>query len=1020
MKETAKARLTELINRYNSYIVEVNRAAVSEETIRTWLNEFLSIFGWNVQNTNEVLQERILRGTQRSRLKSIESPHTKPDYILRNGTNIKTFLDAKSLNVNIFTDKSAAYQIRCYGWSAQSPCAFVSNFEQFVIFDTRDIPVPDQSAEVGVMQFELSKYIANFDILFEHLWRRNVWDNHLYSIYKMTDVEGNKRLDGNFMHILSDFRTELAGNLIIRNEEFAENEVSLNYYVQVILDRIIFIRVCESKEIEELGKLKSFTDSQEGFWSAFKNSCYMEFYQHYDGVMFKHDTIFQSLDFDDDIFKKFIKQLYYPYPYKFDVIPVKVIAKIYEEFLGKQIIYTNGVIQEIIKSEYVQANGAVSTPEHIVEMICKKTLSIGNIQTVNDLVTIKVLDPCCGSGVFLVSCYDMLYKVLVSIFQNNASEIEQYPNFCFEEDGVIHLTLVGRRSIVSNCLHGIDCDDSALEVAKMSLALKVIDCDTPALLTQVGVFGDLILKDIAVNLKLGNTLVDIDAELEQQDIEKVKPFSIQNNFEEIFNTKGGFDYVIGNPPYVETKHFKLILPAMHAYISERYAAFEGKADLAVIFIERCLALLNDGGRLGFIVQRRWFKTDYGKSTRNLIDTSQCKLKQLDFRTTDIFPKRTTYISILVLAGSPTHEFEYSYINNDAEAIKVAFENSDETGLYEGFTSFSVINSGERNQVWAYESYEVKQLNDRLVIRCNTFADYPGLHVKDGIQALWKKIYHLIDVEFDGDIATGHNGFGDIVRVESEYIRAVIYNKVFYPFKNVIPNAYCIFPYDCNSLDRLSYEFIRNNAPLLYAYFEDNKERIKNNVQCRGNEEYWHTFTREHNHYSYDLDKIIIPMTAKDTIAAFISGRGLYMDNANVWFVTIDDASETIMKAITCIMNSTVFSVLAKSGANPQRGGYYKFNRQFIDPVAFPCNSVTEENPYVIRLSELYNEISSLQDLWLSVIPTRKETIAAVIEVKWIEVDNICLKLYQLTEEEISLINGVGRTVSRVELLEGAR
>ena len=193
----------------------------------------------------------------------------------------------------------------------------------------------------------------------------------------------------------------------------------LNYYVQVILDRIIFIRVCESKEIEEHEKLKSFLSDKQGFWNSFKKSCYMEFYNHYDGAMFQRDELFQKLDIDNEVFTQFINDLYYPCPYRFNVIPVKVIANIYEEFLGKQIILKNGRIEEITKSEYIKTNGAVCTPEHIVEMVCKQIIDLSAVATIDDLLNIKVLEPCCGSGVFIVSVYELLAKKMTEIFISN-------------------------------------------------------------------------------------------------------------------------------------------------------------------------------------------------------------------------------------------------------------------------------------------------------------------------------------------------------------------------------------------------------------------------------------------------------------------------------------------------------------------------------------------------------------------------------------------------------------------------
>lgn len=412
-KEKARAKLHVLIERYNNTLRGKDHKDISEETIRAWLNEFLAVFGWDVQNTAQVLQERVLSIQQVKKLREISSTHKKPDYTLMNETNIKSFLDAKSLDVNIFTSKETAFQIRSYGWSAQCPCAFVSNFEQFVIYDTCFIPSPDQNADIGTNHFSIDEYIENFDTLYDHLWRDNICSNHLEQLYKTNAIEGNNQLDSNFMLILSDFRIKLAKRLVELNPSAINNDSLLNYYVQVILDRIIFIRVCESKEIEKHEKLKHFLSDDNKFWDSFKNSCYMDFYDHYDGAMFKRDELFQNLNIDNYVFTKFVTSLYYPFPYRFDVIPVKIIANIYEEFLGKQLVINNGKIKEVTKSEYVKTNGVVCTPEHIVDMICKQTVDLSAIKTIDDIFNIKVLDPCCGSGVFVVSIYELLTKKMI-------------------------------------------------------------------------------------------------------------------------------------------------------------------------------------------------------------------------------------------------------------------------------------------------------------------------------------------------------------------------------------------------------------------------------------------------------------------------------------------------------------------------------------------------------------------------------------------------------------------------------
>lgn len=1015
-KNIAKEKLAELIQRYNATTRLVDHSNVSEETIRTWLNEFLEIFGWNVQNTTQVLQEYVLRGAQYQRLREIKSPHRRPDYTLLNGTNIKTFLDAKSLDVDIFTDAEAAYQIRSYGWSAQSPCAFVSNFEQLVIFDTRFVPNPDQTADASVKQFHIEEYLENFDVIIDHLWHDNICNNHLEELYATTAVEGKNRVDTQFMNILANFRKELAINLYTNNSGIIATDDLLNYYTQVILDRIVFIRVCESKGIEEQEKLKSFSQSEIGFWESFKQSCYMEFYSHYDGAMFSLDAVFNQLVIDNDVLNQFIDKLYYPFPYRFDVIPVKVIANIYEEFLGKQLVINGDTLKEITKEEYIKTNGAVATPEHIVEMICKQTLALNTVANIDDLLKTKVLDPCCGSGVFVVSCYEHLAAKMIQLLQDNASDREKYSEYYYLSDGQWYLTVIGRRAIVTNCIFAVDCDEAAIEVTKMSLALKIVDGNAPLAWEGIGVFGDKILREIADNIKLGNTLVDVDAEIPVSSIPAIKPMDIKASFADVFDNFGGFTYVIGNPPYVETKHYKAASPCMHAYLTENYTTFEGKADLAVLFIERCLELLSIEGKLGFIIQRRWFKTDYGKSTRSLINTGKHLQKLIDFKATDIFKGRMVYPSIMVLTKQACEETAYYFMPCDSATIKSRFENSTFDGRFEeGFFENLPIPSG--SDPWNFENYNITQIAKSLTKKWGAFSKYPKLKIKDGIQVLWKKIYHLKEVTFANGVATGVNGFNETVHVEADALRGVIYNRVFYPFKNVEPDAHAIFPYEGASVDAIAFSDLKDRYPLLHAYLEQNESRIKEEVAHREGD-YWHTYTREHNHSLYNVDKIIVPMTAKDTIATFMSNQGLYMDNSNVWFIYVDGASESLMKAIACIINSTIFSVLGKSGANPQSGDYYKFNKQFLAPIPFPSSKLKKNSATIDILAQLYDDIAELQNQYIHSSSAVKEMLVHSLNRKWRELDDICYELYEVSDVERKQISDLGRTIDRIGLLDG--
>ena len=624
-------------------------------------------------------------------------------------------------------------------------------------------------------------------------------------------------------------------------------------------------------------------------------------------------------------------------------------------------------------------------------------IELSNVKTVEDVLNIKVLDPCCGSGVFTVSVYELLTKKMIEILCSDEDSRKKYHDYFYIQDGSFMLTISGRRAIVTSCIHGIDYDEAAVEVTKMSLALKIVDGNNPLAWDGVGAFGEKILRDIDRNIKLGNTLVGADCKISAKYIFEIKPLDIKNAFVDVFEKNNGFMYVVGNPPYVETKHYKAALPLMHDYLNRKYITFEGKADLSVLFIEKCLSLLRPNGKLGFIIQRRWFKTDYGRSIRSLINDGKYLEKLIDFKATDIFKGRITYVSIMILSKKQNNSVQYFFMPSIADDIKTIFENSDSDGNF-ATCNFAMLPIKTGIESWSYDNYQIEEIKKRLSETCGILGDYPRLAVKDGIQALWKKMYHLTNCQIDGDYIIGQNGFKEYVKVEKASVRAVIYNREFYPFKQVEPDAYCVFPYEGASNNIIPFSILKEKYPLLADYLSQNKQRITEQVECYDGD-YWHRFTREHNHTLYSVDKIIIPMTARDTIATFTYNKGLYMDNANVWFITVNGASHKLMMAITCIINSTIFSVLGKSGANPQSGGYYKFNKQFLMPIPFPVDLITESSDYVSLLSDYYSNISELQEQYLSATFNTKEIILGQLSQLWSEQDDICFRLYDVTEKE---------------------
>lgn len=992
-------RLKELIDSYKKFRDKSDDSAMSEETIRVWLNDLLTIFGWNIHDTSQVIQEKAVKGSQKEKLEKIDSFHTKPDYTLVNGKITKSYLDAKRTEINIFKDRDAAFQVRSYGWSAGVPCAFLSNFEQFVIFDCQVIPERDTAASVGAIQLTMDEYLGKFEVLNRHLDRLAVYNNELERLYAIPKVEGNKTVDQYFNELLSGFRLELAQELYSGNMSMNLSNEELNYFVQIIIDRIIFIRVCETRCLEEKGLLKKFAETD--FWRNFQESCYTQFYEHYDGAMFSNtDNRFASLELDNQVLVKFIDKLYYPYPYRFDAIPVKVIAKVYEEFLSCFLRIRDGRVTAELKKEYVKTNGAVPTDERIVEAICNETINVNLIKSVDDIWSTHIFDPCCGSGVFLIAVYEKLSNRLKELV---AEPENRFLVFNGEEK---YLTVEAKQKLMSSCLYGMDIDPTAVEVTKMSLALKIVDDTNQTLNTELGLFGEKILRNIDKNIICGNALVGTDIEVTGDEIITVKPTDIKKvQFADVFQKAGGFSYIVGNPPYVETKHFKSVSLSMHQYLKNKYNSFQGKVDLSVLFVERCIDLLSPEGQLGFIIQRRWFKTTYGKNAKQVIVKNGYLKKLFDIEATNLFLGRITYVSIMILQKKKCTQVEYAYIPGSRFDALNYFNREHKKEL--------IPESYFEREIWTPEFYTISAIKDKYAYSKGTLGSNQRIHIRDGIQALWKKIYHLTNCEEDGECIVGVNGFGEQVCIEKNMVKPVIYNKVFLPLKKLSADAYCIFPYKGkNHREKLSIDDIEKDYPKAYEYLSMNEEKIKSEVACNKGR-YWHTYTREHNHESFENRKIVIPMTSKDTFATYEGENGFYMDNANVWFITIDEGNDSEYKAITMIINSTIFSVFAKSGANPQSGGYYKFNKQFLTPVPFPNDRLSAGDEIVQELAKLYDNLVNLTEQYNDAGRQNKDYFMRILIQKWDDVDKLCNKLYGLNEGDWDKIKKIGRKLNRV-------
>lgn len=1025
--EVRKQRLAALVDEYLRFKAEGKLDLTTEETIRVWLNQFLEIFDWDVRDTSQILQEKILSKQEKIRLKEIASTHTTPDYTFKIGNEKLTFLDAKDVSVNLERDQKAAFQIKSYGYSISAPCAFISNFEEFAIYDCTYTPSEDQNADFGRLYFRVEEYLENFEILERHLLKEGVYRGVLNELYSSTLVGARnvdrKRLDEKFADQLSEFRLALAENILVNNKEsIATNAEKLSYFVQIIINRILFIRVCEARRIEKDGLLLRF--KEDGFWMAFKESCYLDFYEHYDGHLFDRIQDIHGLNISNEVFDGLFEHLYYPSPYRFDVMPTKLLSDIYERFLSKRLIIEGSTVKDKIKSEYAKSKGAVSTPQYIVREVIKRTIPRDEILAagISEIFSHKILDIACGSGVFIIEAFDYIENIFRELYLNSPDHnFDQYFSIC---DSKPFINLKGKKALIENCIYGVDIDPEAVEVAKMSLSLKVIESsDYPELYEKLGIFGKFILESVGNNIHYGNSLVESDILTNFPSFANNQSEYLRTNifdwvgahapFDLVFKTKGGFDFIIGNPPYVEVKNYNTDLPTMHLYIKQKFkSAKTGKVDLAVPFIERGVELLGPKGRLGYIIQNRFFKTEYGESIRRFL-TDGCYLSSvIKFDRNNIFKDRNTYVAILILDNDRPKNVSFKCFEGEVESLPSQLRESLTPESAPDRYKFLPSNMLTARP-WIFD-VDVNEVGARL-LQLGTLGEYANIKV--GIQVLWGKAYHVRPTSISGGIIKGVSGIQEPVEIEVAACRPLICNERFFSYRPDDADVYALFPYDVknNSAAEIPFSEFDKRFPLAGKYLTANKTLIKEKVQTFQDDERWHLYTRRQNIESTS-PKVLVPMTALDTFASITFSNDVYLDNVNINFIDPPLHDSDTLYALSAIINSTIFSVLARSMAGGALEGYFKLNKQFLDPVPFPINEFTSNLELKTQLAEVARKIQSTQDAYAKAPPNQKISLGKLLQNLWTSLDEFCFQLYQVGPTEKKLFIDRGRNVDRLSML----
>jgi predicted type IV restriction endonuclease len=620
---SAPDRIRQLTETFHYNLEAYKKSTYNETQVRReFIDPFFEELGWDISNKNgwseaykDVIHEDAIK---------VGGVTKAPDYCFRVGGARKFFLEAKKPSVNIQTDIHPAFQLRRYGWSAKLPLSILTDFEEFAVYDCRVKPEKtDKVSHSRILYLTYADYLEQWDEI-AGIFSRDAILKGSFDKYVASNKhkKGTTEVDAAFLAEIERWRELLARNIALRNPGLSQRE--LNFSVQQTIDRIVFLRICEDRGMEPYGGLMALQNGENIYKRLFHLFARAD--EKYNSGLFHFkkekcrqncDSLTPFLQIDDRPLKDIFKNLYYPEsPYEFSVLPADILGQVYEKFLGKVIRLTAGHQARIEeKPEVRKAGGVYYTPAYIVDYIVKSTMGRlveGKKPGPRGGVShIRILDPACGSGSFLIGAYQFLLDWHTDTYVNDDPETwakGKTPRLYRSRKGEWRLTTDERKRILLNNIYGVDIDHQAVEVTKLSLLLKVLEGeDEQSIGKQMLLFQERVLPDLSNNIKCGNSLITPDFHGHQQmslfdedEIYRVNAFDWNAEFADIMKD-GGFDAVIGNPPYVRQEGLSL----SKAYFEKRFSVYHGAADLYVYFIEKGVSLLRRDGFFSYIVANKW-------------------------------------------------------------------------------------------------------------------------------------------------------------------------------------------------------------------------------------------------------------------------------------------------------------------------------------------------------------------------------------------------------------------------------
>ena len=1017
-KEQGKQKIGELIVRFRTNIDAYKRSTYKEAQVRReFIDPFFEALGWDVSNEQgdpEHSKEVVLEDT-------IKVGHSTraPDYSFRIGGQRKFFVEAKKPAVNIKENVSPSYQLRRYAWSAKLPLSILTDFEEFSVFDCRFKPNQKDKTNVHrIKYYTFEDYLDMFDEIYDLFSKGAVlkgsFDRHTQST---KSKKGTTEVDSEFLKEIESWRELLAKNIALRNPDVSIYE--LNYAVQKLLDRIIFLRICEDRGIEQSGQLQTKVEG---------GNVYMHLLNHFkvaqsnynSGIFdFDADKITSSLTIDDKVLKTIILDLYPPKsPYEFSVFGVEILGNVYEQFLGKVIRLTAGHQAKVeTKPEVKKAGGVYYTPQYIVEYIVKNT--VGKLiagKTPEEIAAIKILDPACGSGSFLIGAYTYLLRYHLNWYVSNEPKKHKKAVFRVRENEW-YLTTAEKKRILLDNVFGVDIDPQAVEVTKLSLLLKVLENESRESIDQQVKLGlEGVLPNLVDNIKCGNSLIGPDFYDTQQatlfdeaEMRRVNVFDWDDEVKGFggIMKRGGFDCVIGNPPYVRIQTTGRQGQGVE-YYNRVYMSAVGNYDIYCLFVEKGASLLKQKGKLGYILPHRFFKTNYGEGLRKFISSRKTIERIIDFDGYMVFSNASINTCIMILDASQNDKFLYvqaKFIRKHSNEVANLIDEIGDNGYFDNEIRSGIITSSVLQQppwvfIWPVEK-TVWQKLDSVSLRLEDLTDRIFQGLKTGSDKIY--IFDFVREERNGLLVRcGVNGKN--YELERNILKPLIKGGQMKRYHIGKANKLILFPYENGKL--MTSERLTKDFPKTWEYLLTHKSYLENRESGKMKGQQWYAYTRSQALDTMWMSKIITPEYYAYASYCLDLKGDFYFCGGGAGGYAIVVKKEYNSRYLLGLLNSKLLDWYLHKISIRAYQTAYMYTKKYI--AQLPIRTIDFSNPSekaqhdklvalvdnMLELQKKYHDVRMEQD---------KELYERQIRIVDAQIDGLVYDLYGLTEVEIRIV-----------------